>query len=330
MKIFISPLDWGLGHAARLIPIIKKLIDNGDDIIIAGDGNSFLLIKKYFHNNVRFIPFYSIHFKYSKKGINIFDYFILAFQIFWQTIYEHHKLRKLIKIYKIDLIISDNRYGLHNKNITSYFITHQLNIILPKSLFFANRLINYYLKYSFKKFNKILIPDYQDFNQCLSGNLSHSTISNNLPIIYIGPLSRFTNIELPIYEKQYDILLLISAPSSYCTKIAKTINNIAQLNVSLSFAMISPYYYNSNCANLTFYTSPDDLLWISIIAKAKNIISTAGYSTIMDLIAIKTSAILVPVKGQTEQEYLADYLDGKYGFAKVNTFESAIFQILQI
>jgi uncharacterized protein (TIGR00661 family) len=328
MKVFISPLDWGLGHAARLIPIIKKLIDNGDDIIVAGDGNSFLLLKKYFNNNVSFVPFYSLHFKYSKNGINIFNYFILAFQIIWQTIYENHKLRKLIKKYNIDLIISDNRYGLYNKNVTSYLITHQLNVILPQSLFFANSLIKSYLKHYFKKFDKIFIPDYQDLNQCLAGNLSHSTMSNNLNIEYIGPLSRFQNLNIAINEKQYDILLLVSAPSPYCTKIAQTINNIAMLNLSRSFAMVSPYHYNSNCPNLTFYTSPDDIQWISIISKAKNIISTAGYSTIMDLIAIKTSAILVPVKGQTEQEYLADYLDGKYGFTKADTFINAIFQIL--
>src|SRR5690606_12704472 len=141
-----------------------KLSDNGNDIIIAGNGKSFALIKKYF-DNAQFIPFYSIHFKYSKNGLNIFNYFIIAFQIIWQTFYEHFKLKKLIKLYKIDIIISDNRYGLFNKNIKSYFITHQLNVILPKYLSFANPLINSYLRHYLKKYDQILIPDYQAYNE---------------------------------------------------------------------------------------------------------------------------------------------------------------------
>ena len=37
-------------------------------------------------------------------------------------------LKEIIKKYKIDIIISDNRYGLHNKELFSIFVTHQLLI----------------------------------------------------------------------------------------------------------------------------------------------------------------------------------------------------------
>lgn len=328
MKILISPLDWGLGHATRLIPIIKKLSDNGNDIIIAGNGKSFALIKKYF-DNAQFIPFYSIHFKYSKNGLNIFNYFIIAFQIIWQTFYEHFKLKKIIKLYKIDIIISDNRYGLFNKNVKSYFITHQLNVILPKYLSFANPLINSYLRYYLKKYDQILIPDYQAYNESLAGKLSHPSNYNKLPITYIGPLSRFDKLYISKNEKQYDVVILISAPLSYCKLIVKKLIDFASLNTSVSFAIISPYLFRSNHTNLTIINSPDDIQWLSIVSNAKNIISTAGYSTIMDLFLINKNAILVPVKGQTEQEYLANYLNNKYGFKKADSFNNAIAQVLQ-
>jgi UDP-N-acetylglucosamine:LPS N-acetylglucosamine transferase len=38
------------------------------------------------------------------------------------------------------------------------------------------------------------------------------------------------------------------------------------------------------------------------------VIGRSGYSTIMDLVAMKKKAILIPTPGQTEQEYLARYL----------------------
>ena len=328
MKILISPLDWGLGHATRLIPIIKKLSDNGNDIIIAGDGKSFELIKKYF-DNVQFIPFYSIHFKYSKNGLNIFNYFIIAFQMIWQTIYEHLKLKKIIKSYKIDIIISDNRYGLFNKNVTSYLITHQLNIILPKYLSFANPLVNSYLKHYLKKYDRILIPDYQAENESLAGKLSHLNNYNKLLISYIGPLSRFERVNISINEKKYDILILISAPLPYCKLIMKELNYYASLNTAAFFAIISPYSFISKKTNLTIIKSPNDMQWLSLVSNAKNIISTAGYSTIMDLFLLNKNAILIPVKGQTEQEYLANYLNNKHGFKKADSFNNAIARVLQ-
>ena len=40
-------------------------------------------------------------------------------------------LNKIIKEYKIDGVISDNRYGLYIKNVPCVFITHQLKLKSP-------------------------------------------------------------------------------------------------------------------------------------------------------------------------------------------------------
>ena len=47
-RILISPLDWGLGHASRIIPIIDKYLELGDNVIIAGSGMSLNLLQKQF------------------------------------------------------------------------------------------------------------------------------------------------------------------------------------------------------------------------------------------------------------------------------------------
>lgn len=49
-KIIVAPLNWGLGHATRCIPIIQGLLDNGYEPVIASDGVALELLKKNFLN----------------------------------------------------------------------------------------------------------------------------------------------------------------------------------------------------------------------------------------------------------------------------------------
>ena len=46
--ILIAPLNWGLGHATRCIPIIKALQENNYIPIIASDGAALELLRKEF------------------------------------------------------------------------------------------------------------------------------------------------------------------------------------------------------------------------------------------------------------------------------------------
>ena len=66
-KILVAPLNWGLGHATRCIPIINALITNGFQPVIASDGSALSLLKKEFPN-LNFIELPSYDIKYSKKG----------------------------------------------------------------------------------------------------------------------------------------------------------------------------------------------------------------------------------------------------------------------
>ena len=37
-RVLIAPLNWGIGHATRCIPIIKRLLEAGKEVIVAADG----------------------------------------------------------------------------------------------------------------------------------------------------------------------------------------------------------------------------------------------------------------------------------------------------
>jgi len=51
-NILVAPLNWGLGHATRCIPIIQELEKNGFTPIIASDGIALLLLQKEFRGNI--------------------------------------------------------------------------------------------------------------------------------------------------------------------------------------------------------------------------------------------------------------------------------------
>jgi UDP:flavonoid glycosyltransferase YjiC (YdhE family) len=67
--ILIAPLNWGLGHATRCIPIIKALQENNYIPIIASDGIALELLQKEFpYVQTLKLPSYKI--EYAKNGKN--------------------------------------------------------------------------------------------------------------------------------------------------------------------------------------------------------------------------------------------------------------------
>ena len=75
-NILVAPLNWGLGHATRCIPIIKALEENNFNPIIASMELPWLLLKKEFPHLVSVeLPPYDI--EYAEKG-KIFKWKLLA------------------------------------------------------------------------------------------------------------------------------------------------------------------------------------------------------------------------------------------------------------
>ena len=54
-----------------------------------------------------------------------------------------------------------------------------------------------------------------------------------------------------------------------------------------------------------------------LVTGSEIVIARSGYTSIMELISMQCSALLIPTPGQTEQEYLADYLSAKGWFGKM-------------
>ncbi|MFI5205299.1 MAG: glycosyltransferase, partial [Flavobacteriales bacterium] len=167
-RVLVVPLDWGLGHATRCIPIIKQLLEQKKKVMLGGCGSSGTLLKTAFPQ-IPFIEFPAYAPRYSPKR-NMYWSMLFQSPRFFKTIRRENKfVARVIKEHSIDTVISDNRYGLYNKNVYTIFITHQLFIRAGIFSRMVKRINHGYIR----KYNQCWVPDYENIAQSLSGELSH-------------------------------------------------------------------------------------------------------------------------------------------------------------
>jgi len=312
-RILVAPLDWGLGHASRCIPIIRELRKQGAQVIIGADKRPMRLLKDEFPEceTVR-IPGMGISYP---KHISMSTFMAIKAPRFFQTISEENKLLKLlVENYQIDGIVSDNRYGLYHKDIPSVLITHQLFIQAP---FFKRLLKRLTAKY-IEKYDCCWIPDLKD-NCNLSGALSHQTTKlKNLR--FIGPISRFMDKteEPPSPDKEYErqLMVILSGPEPNRSKFERLVlNQLKKLNIKTlvvrGLVGDKEHIEENKIGNIQMKAHLNAAEMRKEICKSEVILCRAGYSSVMDLAILCKKAILVPTEGQTEQEYLAKHLSAK-------------------
>ncbi len=306
-KVLICPLDWGLGHATRCIPIINELIKQDADVYIAVDKAPFdLLIREY--PQLKFLTFPGIQINYPNPALMI-PYLLFLFPKMLVGIKKENKyLQDLIDLYKFDVVISDNRYGLWNKSTRTVFITHQVTVKTPFWLNFLTPLLFKLSKYFIDKYNYLWIPDNEDDNNNLTGDLSHKYQIKNKSR-FVGILSRF-NKTTAKEDFVYDICAIISGPEQQRMEFKNLI--LPQLKDSGKKCVVisgNPIITEPiTQGNMTYYPHLKKEEMQKVIEQSKIIISRSGYSTIMDLSVLEKNAIFIPTPGQTEQEYLAQRL----------------------
>ncbi|MDP1800662.1 MAG: glycosyltransferase [Bacteroidota bacterium] len=307
--IFISPLDWGLGHATRCVPIIKELSAN-NKVIIGTSALNRSFFDNYFPQLQKInLPSYNI--RYS-KNLPVWLKILLQWPKINAVINEEKKiLEQIIVEHKIDLVISDNRFGLHNKNVESIFITHQLNVQSPLFLGLANKKNKEYIH----QFNKVWVPDHKNENKRLSGRLSNSE-DIKIPVEYIGPKSALNEIEINSSgEEKCDLLILLSGVEPQRSVLEnKLLEKFKNSSKKIILVRGSNNEFNGVNKNIHVFNFAFDGELKKLILGAETVICRSGYSTLMDLYLLnKKKIILIPTPGQPEQEYLAEYWKEKFG-----------------
>lgn len=300
-NILLSPLDWGLGHAARCIPLIERFLGEGSKVtVFASLGICAFLMERF--PELQYIEDKTKPVSYGLNGTGVFKLAAVAMRIKKQSRVDNNKCKDLCETGHYNLVVSDNRYGFRGEGVKSVLITHQLMPITPVWLRIGMPVLRRFLKKAYASFSEVWIPDFPEFPG-LAGLLSHPSIK--VPNAkFIGPLSRFESDRTDTVERnKKSVLIITSGPEEHRRQMAFELSGMfADLSLQIFIAGASL----DNCPeNVKCILSPSDELMKKLILESGFIITHSGYSTLMDLYACGRSAVIVPTRGQTEQKYLA-------------------------
>ena len=326
MKVLITPLNWGLGHATRCIPLVSQLLAQGNEVLLAGDGMSLRRLKTAFPA-LRTFELAHLELRYSSGNSQTWAMIRAIPKIVQASIADHRLLKRLVQREEIDQVISDNRFGCFVKGTHSVYLTHQLFLRLPCPWRWAEPFASRLHQWIWNRYDEVWIPDYEDPNRSLSGALSHCR--QGLPsdkIRYIGPLSRLIlsdkqaqQVKQDLPAKQnvpYDIVALLSGLEPQRTLLEQTIRKRYEASnerVLIIRGRVGEPPVEWHRDNLTIVPYMDDRQLVNVLQDAKKIICRSGYSTVMDLAALGVldKAEWIPTPGQPEQEYMAAYLNSR-------------------
>lgn len=315
-KVIVAPLNWGLGHAARCIPIIKALLVYEFQPVLASDGNALLYLQKEFPElETLILPSYNI--RYAK---NLKWHLLLQTPAIQRAVAsERRAIEHYIDIHNnVVGVISDNRFGVRSTKKPSVYITHQLTVLSGWTSFLTSLIHRRIVR----KFDQCWVPD--EPGSVFSGKLSQS---QKVKTKFIGPLSRFKKEEK---EKKYDVAVILSGIEPHRTILEKKIS-LALSNYNGKVILIKGIIENIQkkeeqngiaCYNYMLSQQLEEVLNTSEV-----VISRAGYSSVMDYAILGKKAVLIPTKNQSEQEYLATYLARKRNIVCINENKFSIADI---
>ena len=309
--VAICPLNWGLGHASRCIPLIHMALSKGNEVIIASDGQALIWLKREFPQ-LKFyeLPSYNVSYPYTSIVLNALSNF---YSITSAIFAERKMMETIIRKEKIHFLLSDNRYGLQTVHCKRAFMCHQMHIYHPKK--WMSKCINLVHQFFLKRSKNIWIPDFER-EPGLAGLLSHQMPSSiRKKVFYIGPL---THLKVEPTANPSSILILLSGPEPQRTvlenKLIDLMENRPEVDTITLIRGTEKPLHKTPAFRKIINLASGELVNLAI-NEAKAIICRSGYSTIMDLHNYHGKILYIPTPGQTEQEYLAQlHADGRKVF----------------
>lgn len=298
-RIIVAPLNWGLGHATRIYPLIKELIVQGHTVSIASDGAALTFLKQELDPIQSWdLPGYNISYPYNSMVVNML---LQGPGLFSAISKEHRVIQKIVGEWNPDVIISDNRYGCFNSSVKSIFVSHQIKIQTSNALFTS--IASKWNQRRITNFDECWIPDYEN-EPSLAGKLSHDYKLQN--VTYIGPLSRMIKKDLPV---QWDIIAVLSGPEPQRTILERgliqELEKLKDKKVLVVRGLIGEGHPSLQSDHVSIVNFMNGKPLNNAVNASNLVISRSGYSSIMDWAALNKRAILIPTPGQPEQEYLA-------------------------
>jgi len=289
-RILFAALNWGMGHVARSIPLLKQLVRQGNQLVIAGNMEQNRVFYLYLES-ADYLLIDDYPFQFSGKGNFSLDLLMTSKALRRRLRDEQIQVEKIVDKYKVDLVISDHRYGFISNKVPSICLTHQLNLPVRWFEGFVNR----YHQKLLRRFSHLWIPDFE--NSELAGELSRN--HSKFQCSYIGPLSRFSDVKMDSLGQ--GTVVIVSGPDPYNQQLIDQV--ISMQEVPKELTIIAPSHLNIPDS----YRRVESDNWLEqdlVILHSAKIITRSGYSSIMDNYFLNKDILFIPTPGQREQEYL--------------------------
>ncbi len=332
VKVLVSPLDWGLGHATRCVPVIREFLARGAEVEIAVVKSNANFFREVFPDlRQRVAPGY--HIVYPRHGFNM-ALWLLKNGAHLNAVmrYEHRYAEEMVERYGYDILFSDNRFAFWSKNAHNIYMTHQMRIAFPPALSSLEGIGVRWHAARMKNFDEVWIPDVQDFPG-YAGALSH-VASSPVPVRYVGPLSRFAGMQAGLLKGRradLDIVAVVSgvepARSRFENRLRDVLKQIPGRHAVLLGKPSVPYDSWVE-GNVEFHTHLPTEHFAELVCGAKHVVSRGGYSTVMDMAVLGAKCVFVPTPGQYEQVVLARELSAA-GYAAAISESSLTAKALQ-
>lgn len=313
MRILVAPLNWGLGHATRCIPLIRRWLESGNEVVIAGDGESLALLRHTFPT----LPTYTLaplHVRYSRTRSQVGAMVAMLPTLLRFCLRDRRALRRLLNTEHFDLVLSDNRFALYPfragyAGTRFVYMTHQLRILLPQRWRGLSRAVTALYRAFYSRYDEVWVPDYADATHNLAGDMAHlPDMPDN--VSFIGLLSRFEGQATEAIETQYDILALLSGPEPQRTLLEEQLieryRDSGQRVLIVRGKPTEPMV-RLRKGTITRVPHLTDSRLIPLLLATPRLIARSGYTTIMDfhVLGVSNKTEWIPTPGQPEQEYLA-------------------------
>lgn len=321
-KILVAPLSWGLGHATRDLPIIRRLLSLGHEVWILSSGRALGLLRHEVPQ-CTFVELADYPTPYTKSR-----WFVLKFGAFIPLMLkairrENREARKLIEREKFDLVISDNRFGVRHENCPSFFISHQLRFAAPAILWPFQLIGEFFNRSHHRHFERVIVPDVPDPRNNLSGKLAHNLhLADMRRYYYAGILSSTQRMDV---EQDVDLFISISGPEPQRSELERIVmsqmdalRTMGRVVIALGKPEITDRQQPAE--NVDVYGFLNRARQQEMMNRARMIVSRSGYTTVMEIAELGRKALFIPTPGQTEQEYLSQFYEKVGQFHSVSQF----------
>ncbi len=299
-RILVAPLDWGLGHATRCVPVIHALLRHGAVPVLGADGGPLALLRNEFPA-LEHVVLPGLEVRYGRGGSQAWS-MARQFPAMLRSIrQEEAMIARLVPELRLDAILSDQRFGLHSDQVPGVLVTHQVFPFTPV----AQRLMRAINRRHIARFERCWVMD-EEQAPGLAGELSHG---RDLPANarYIGVHSRMAPSDGTAAVAHHRVVAVISGPEPQRTLFEEKL--IAQLHTVPGDHLLvrgkpgAGGEQRRGPLRVVDHLNAADLR--AALLGAGLIVSRSGYTTLMDLSVLGRSALIVPTPGQPEQEYLA-------------------------